>query len=63
MDEGTQNFIYVLAIMGWFMCCFHSYNWIREDCGWNNENTIEVNAHNIDYTDDTVIEAVVVNEI
>lgn len=33
MDQNTVLFLDVLSVLGWMMCCFYSFHWIKEDCG------------------------------
>ncbi len=33
MEQNTVLFLDVLSVLGWMMCCFYSFQWIREDCG------------------------------
>jgi len=41
MEQNTVLFLDVLSILGWMMCCFFSFHWIKEDCGCKHQKEEE----------------------
>jgi len=66
MQDELQMFIYTGAVFGWLMCFFHSYNWIKKDCGWDNneESAILTNEFsNFDDDKKPIIDAIIIDEL
>jgi len=64
MQQDLIMLLYGGAIIGWIMCCFHSYNWIKKDCGWDDEERQLVETSIINDTDETtIVEAIIIDEL
>ena len=47
MNDDLQLFFWVGGVLGWLICLYHSCNWVREDCGCKDENTLQYNSEDI----------------
>jgi len=63
MQQDLIMFLYGGAIVGWLMCCFHSYNWIKKDCGWEEEKTSTRRPIINDTDETTTVEAIIIDEL
>ena len=67
MEPNTVLFLDVLSVLGWMMCCFFSFHWIKEDCGCKHQKEeaeyypdADTNAYANADADEVVVDAIVV---
>ena len=51
MEQNTILFLDVLSVLGWMMCCFFSFHWIKEDCGCKHKKEEELEYYADAYAD------------
>jgi hypothetical protein len=66
MRDELQIFIYTGAVLGWLMCFFHSYNWVKKDCGCDDDERPAILTNEFSNSNDDkepIIDAIIIDEL